>query len=124
MYELINNPDKQQTSRHGMGRSSFIEGLAVGLGIGSIASFVIVWISLFFSPLLPQLVTYESLLATFIYPKLSAGNRIGGAYSRHGQGILLEAQALALQPSSHTARLAFSIAYVPTCSFKRGPQTF
>jgi fructose-specific phosphotransferase system IIC component len=52
----------------GEGRSSFIHGLAVGLGIGCITTFVILWITVFFSPLLPQTVTYEGLLAIFIYP--------------------------------------------------------
>jgi len=49
-------------------RSPFIHGLAVGLGIGCIATFVIVWISLFFTPKLPNAVTYENLLSIFIYP--------------------------------------------------------
>jgi threonine/homoserine/homoserine lactone efflux protein len=48
-------------------RGSFIHGLSVGLGIGCIATFVIVWISIFFAPQLPS-VTYENLLAVFIYP--------------------------------------------------------
>jgi hypothetical protein len=46
---------------------SFADGLAAGLGIGNIACFAIVWLALFFSPLLPQSATYENLLATFIY---------------------------------------------------------
>ncbi len=49
-------------------RSSFIHGLAVGLGIGCIATFVIVWIAIFFTPLMPTAVTYETLLSIFIYP--------------------------------------------------------
>jgi len=49
-------------------RDNFIHGLAVGLGIGCIATFVIVWISLFFTPKLPNGVTYENLLSIFIYP--------------------------------------------------------
>ena len=48
--------------------SSFIHGLAVGLGLACIATFAIMWITIFFSPLLPQSATYESLLAIFIYP--------------------------------------------------------
>jgi hypothetical protein len=48
-------------------RGSFIHGLSVGLGIGCIATFVIVWISIFFAPQLPS-VTYENLLSIFIYP--------------------------------------------------------
>lgn len=49
-------------------RSGFIHGLSVGLGVGCIATFIIVWISIFFTPQLPQAVTYESLLSIFIYP--------------------------------------------------------
>jgi len=52
----------------GEDRGNFIHGLAVGLGIGCIATFVIVWISLFFTPKLPNGVTYENLLSIFIYP--------------------------------------------------------
>jgi tetrahydromethanopterin S-methyltransferase subunit B len=49
-------------------RGNFVHGLAVGLGIGCIATFVIVWVSLFFTPNLPGAVTYENLLSIFIYP--------------------------------------------------------
>ena len=49
-------------------RSPFIHGLAVGLGIGCIATFVIVWITVFFTPKMPSAVTYENLLSIFIYP--------------------------------------------------------
>jgi hypothetical protein len=52
----------------GEGKGNFIHGLAVGLGIGCIATFVIVWISLFFTPKLPNGVTYENLLSIFVYP--------------------------------------------------------
>jgi len=52
----------------GEDRGNFIHGLAVGLGISCIATFVIVWISLFFTPKLPNGVTYENLLSIFIYP--------------------------------------------------------
>jgi hypothetical protein len=52
----------------GEDRGNFVDGLAVGLGIGCIATFVIVWISLFFTPKLPNGVTYENLLSIFIYP--------------------------------------------------------
>ncbi|MEM2280592.1 MAG: hypothetical protein QXZ68_01180 [Candidatus Bathyarchaeia archaeon] len=51
-------------------RSSFIHGLSVGLGIGCIATFVIIWITVFFSPMLPPTITYESMLSVFIYPLL------------------------------------------------------
>jgi len=49
-------------------RSGFVHGLSVGLGIGCIATFVIMWITVFFSPMLPSTATYESLLSVFIYP--------------------------------------------------------
>jgi len=52
----------------GEDRSGFIHGLAVGLGIGCIATFVIVWITVFFTPMLPSAITYENLLSIFIYP--------------------------------------------------------
>jgi len=67
---------KQEEAKHrdlrlnnqGGDRGSFIHGLAVGLGIGCIGTFVIVWITVFFTPKLPLLVTYENLLAIFVYP--------------------------------------------------------
>jgi len=52
------------------GRGSFVHGLAVGLGIGCLANFVITWLTVFFSPQLPNWVTYENLLAIFIYPMI------------------------------------------------------
>jgi len=66
--ELNDNFDRKEPSQNGISRDSFVDGLAVGLGLGSIASFAMVWVSLFFSPLLPQSATYENLLASFIYP--------------------------------------------------------
>jgi hypothetical protein len=71
--EPTNSPHQKQ---NGKGRGSFADGLAAGLGIGSIVCFAIIWLALYFSPLLPQSATYENLLATFIYllvPLLSAG---------------------------------------------------
>lgn len=53
---------------HGEDRSSFVHGLSVGLGIGCIATFIIMWIAVFFSPQLPSAITYESMLSIFIYP--------------------------------------------------------
>jgi len=60
--------NKNSIETRGIDRSNFIHGLAVGLGIGCIATFIIVWISLFFTPRLPSGVTYENLLSIFIYP--------------------------------------------------------
>lgn len=49
-------------------RRSFADGVSVGLGIGCIATFIVMWISLFFSPQLPSSATYEAMLSVFIYP--------------------------------------------------------
>ena len=49
-------------------RNSFIHGLAVGLGFGCIATFVIMWIVVYFTPLIPRGATYENLLSVFIFP--------------------------------------------------------
>jgi tetrahydromethanopterin S-methyltransferase subunit B len=77
-YADAEEPTEQKTEQtknkslriniQGEDRGNFVHGLAVGLGIGCIATFVIVWISLFFTPRLPNAVTYESLLSIFIYP--------------------------------------------------------
>jgi hypothetical protein len=63
--EQPKSPDQKQ--QNGKGRGSFADGLAAGLGIGGMACFAIIWLALYFSPLLPQSATYENLLATFIY---------------------------------------------------------
>lgn len=59
--------ENRKTNNKGDDRGSFFHGLSVGLGIGCIATFVIVWISIFFTPQLASL-TYENLLSIFIYP--------------------------------------------------------
>ncbi|MCK4474856.1 hypothetical protein KAU30_03345 [Candidatus Bathyarchaeota archaeon] len=51
-------------------RSGFLRGLSVGLGMGCIATFVIIWISVFFTPQLPIGITYEAMLSVFIYPMI------------------------------------------------------
>jgi hypothetical protein len=51
-------------------RSSFIHGLSVGLGLGCISTFIIIWVVVFFTPRMPPTLTYESLLSMFIYPML------------------------------------------------------
>ncbi|HVP93305.1 MAG TPA: hypothetical protein VMS94_06170 [Acidobacteriota bacterium] len=60
--------DKNPTVNNQVDRTKFFHGLAVGLGIGCIATFVIVWITVFFAPRMPSGVTYENLLAIFVYP--------------------------------------------------------
>jgi len=56
------------TTNSKVNRTNFFHGLAVGLGIGCIATFVVVWISVFFAPQIPSGITYENLLSIFIYP--------------------------------------------------------
>jgi FtsH-binding integral membrane protein len=70
--ELEQKVEKQEKPRteNSEDKSSFMHGLAVGLGIGCIATFVIIWIAVFFSPQLPRALTYESMLSVFIYPML------------------------------------------------------
>jgi uncharacterized membrane protein len=51
-------------------RSSFIHGLSVGLGLGCISTFIILWVVVFFTPQIPPTLTYESLLSMFIYPMI------------------------------------------------------
>jgi hypothetical protein len=48
--------------------SVFVNGLAVGVGTGFIATFVVMWIAVFFSPQLPAGTTYQTMLSLFIYP--------------------------------------------------------
>jgi hypothetical protein len=48
--------------------SLFVNGLAVGVGTGFIATFVVMWIAIFFSPQLPAGTTYQTMLSIFIYP--------------------------------------------------------
>lgn len=57
-----------KSNSHEQDRSSFVHGLSVGLGIGCIATFAIMWITIFFTPQLPSMITYEDMLAIFIYP--------------------------------------------------------
>ena len=70
---------KQETEKRGLlqnlisdnqrgDKSSFVPGLSVGLGIGCISTFVMMWIVVFFTPQLPSAITYEAMLSIFIYP--------------------------------------------------------
>jgi len=61
-------PEDLAPNNHGVDRGNFVHGLSVGLGIGCIATFVIMWIAVFFTPQLPSRVTYEAMLSVFIYP--------------------------------------------------------
>jgi hypothetical protein len=59
---------RRRTRNLTMGRDSFVHGLAAGLGIGCMAAFVMMWIAVFFTPRLTSGITYEAMLAMFIYP--------------------------------------------------------
>jgi len=61
IYKLLSNNQSED-------KSSFVHGLSVGLGIGCLATFIIMWIAVFFTPQLPSTVTYEAMLSVFIYP--------------------------------------------------------
>jgi len=66
--ERVEEEKQESRNEQEEDRSSFMHGLSVGLGIGCIATFVIMWITVFFSPMLPSTITYESMLSVFIYP--------------------------------------------------------
>ncbi len=51
-------------------RSSFVNGLAMGAGAGFLATFAILWISIFFGSQLSPEVSYEQMISVFIYPLL------------------------------------------------------
>jgi fructose-specific phosphotransferase system IIC component len=68
--DLDNLAGAKEKKRGSSLHAKFINGLAVGFGIGCIATFIILWTSVFFSPKLPRTITYESLLSIFIYPLL------------------------------------------------------
>jgi hypothetical protein len=63
----VTSEEKSLKVKNQEDKGSFINGLSVGLGIGCITTFIIVWISIFFTPQMSS-VTYENLLAIFIYP--------------------------------------------------------
>ena len=67
--EQNKNQVKMELDRdNGESNGAFVHGLSVGLGIGCIATFAIMWFVIFFTPLVPSAMTYENLLAIFIYP--------------------------------------------------------
>lgn len=63
--DLQEKEDEQENSVDGR---KFVDGLCVGLGIGLIATFAIIWITIFFMPQMPVALTYAQLLSIFIYP--------------------------------------------------------
>ena len=51
-------------------KNVFVSGLFVGLGIGCLVTFVIMWLAVFFSPQSPAGTTYQTMLSIFIYPMI------------------------------------------------------
>ena len=50
---------------------SFVNGLAIGLGVAFLETFVILWMSIFYASQLSAEIIYEKMFATLIYPMLS-----------------------------------------------------
>lgn len=67
-YPKLTDLDPSKPVKKWNSKSSFVDGAAVGLGVGIMSAFGILWASLFFGPMLPQSATYETLLSVFIYP--------------------------------------------------------
>lgn len=71
--EVVYREEQQQHQnntkpRNDRDKGSFVHGLSVGLGMGCVATFVMVWIAIFFTPQLPSTLTYEHMLSVFVYP--------------------------------------------------------
>ena len=62
--------EKMEQQDQARDRAGFVHGLSVGLGLGCIGTFVILWVSVFFIPQMPQGIQYEQLLSIFIFPLL------------------------------------------------------
>jgi len=69
LFTSFDNLTKKKNTKYCF-HAKFVNGLAVGFGIGCIATFIILWATIFFTPKLPQAITYEGLLSVFIYPLL------------------------------------------------------
>lgn len=69
-HEETKQQESKQNTDNQVDRSSFIHGLSVGLGLGCISTFIIMWVVVFFTPQIPPTLTYESMLSMFIYPML------------------------------------------------------
>lgn len=69
--ELEVETEKTTIKTKDKGRTRFVNGLSVGVGIGCIATFVVLWTSIFYSSLLissEATYTYGDLLQIFVYP--------------------------------------------------------
>jgi len=51
-------------------RSSFVNGLAIGFGMAFLATFAILWISIFYASQMSIGISYEKMISAFIYPML------------------------------------------------------
>jgi len=51
-------------------RSSFVNGLAIGFGMAFLATFAILWISIFYASQMSIGISYEKIISAFIYPML------------------------------------------------------
>jgi hypothetical protein len=51
-------------------RSSFVNGLAIGVGMAFLAAFAILWISIFYASQISMGISYEQMISAFIYPML------------------------------------------------------
>lgn len=56
--------------KNGENKKVFVNGLAVGLGVGCITTFIVMWIVVFFTPQMPPNATYQDLLSIFIFPMI------------------------------------------------------
>ena len=68
--ETFSGYERREIRKKRSVRKGFFNGLAVGVGIGCIATFIILWTAIYFTPKLPTAITYENLLSIFIYPLL------------------------------------------------------
>ncbi len=55
---------------NGADKKVFVNGLSVGLGVGCITTFIVMWIAVFFTPQMPVGATYQDLLSIFIFPMI------------------------------------------------------
>jgi len=71
MKSILKPPKRAETLRaRGGSGSSFVNGLAIGFGLAFLATFVILWISIFYASQLSAGISYEKMISAFIYPML------------------------------------------------------
>jgi len=78
------NAKTLKLNTQGEDRSSFVHGLSVGLGMGCIATFVIVWLSVFFALHLSSTVNLRNYaFSVHLSTRLPAGSWPNRINSRH-----------------------------------------